>query len=266
MFHVPNTGDNYYVILANAGAGIQKIYIYNGDLSTGGTLLCDYTNNSTDFKFESIEILSFNAGASFKILIGCSPTATMSSANLFYELTQSCTLSPVPSAAPIFDGLPLDLVENTDQLFATDSHKLTPHGMRRLEDFFRSAGAFGYAVYGHTDSRASDEYNMRLSQRRAKAVADVGYPCVVKPVMSSSGKGQSLLRSDADLQAPATHGARHYPGERRIVIHQQQVRLFFTLLLQLVGHLCIPRIGHDQDQARTEPCGRRSSVSVPPSS
>ena len=34
----------------------------------------------------------------------------------------------------------------------------------------------------------------------AKAVADVGYPCVVKPVMSSSGKGQSLLRSDADLQ------------------------------------------------------------------
>ncbi len=33
--------------------------------------------------------------------------------------------------------------------------------------------AFGYAVYGHTDSRASDEYNMKLSQRRAKAVADV---------------------------------------------------------------------------------------------
>ena len=65
------------------------------------------------------------------------------------------------------------LVENTDQLFATDSHKLTAAGLRRLEDFFRSAGAFGYAVYGHTDSRASDEYNMRLSQRRAKAVADV---------------------------------------------------------------------------------------------
>ncbi len=65
------------------------------------------------------------------------------------------------------------LVENTDNLFATDSHKLTAHGLRRLEDFFRSAGAFGYAVYGHTDSRASDEYNMRLSQRRAKSVADV---------------------------------------------------------------------------------------------
>ena len=34
-------------------------------------------------------------------------------------------------------------------------------------------GAFGYAIYGHTDSRASDEYNMKLSQRRAHAVAEV---------------------------------------------------------------------------------------------
>lgn len=65
------------------------------------------------------------------------------------------------------------LVENTDNLFATDSHKLTAAGLRRLEDFFSNAGAFGYAIYGHTDSRASDEYNMRLSERRAKSVADV---------------------------------------------------------------------------------------------
>ena len=31
-------------------------------------------------------------------------------------------------------------------------------------------------------------------------IARVGYPCVVKPVMSSSGKGQSVLRSDADVE------------------------------------------------------------------
>ncbi len=65
------------------------------------------------------------------------------------------------------------LVQNTDTLFATDSHKLTASGRSYLQQFFQQAGAFGYAVYGHTDSRASDEYNMRLSQRRAKAVADV---------------------------------------------------------------------------------------------
>ncbi len=65
------------------------------------------------------------------------------------------------------------LVENTDVLFDTDSARLKAAQRRRLEEFFRKAGAFGYAIYGHTDSRASDEYNMRLSQRRAEAVARV---------------------------------------------------------------------------------------------
>ncbi len=65
------------------------------------------------------------------------------------------------------------LVENTDTMFATDSAKLTASGRKYLTGFFQNAGAFGYAIYGHTDSRASDEYNMRLSDRRAKAVADV---------------------------------------------------------------------------------------------
>lgn len=77
------------------------------------------------------------------------------------------------------DGLPVCLdvntcaVANSDVLFATDSARLTRSGRAQLEEFFRSAGAFAYAIYGHTDSRASDEYNIRLSQRRAAAVADV---------------------------------------------------------------------------------------------
>lgn len=65
------------------------------------------------------------------------------------------------------------LVENTDTLFATDSARLTGAGRERLRKFFSQSGAFGYAIYGHTDSRASDEYNMSLSKRRAHAVAEV---------------------------------------------------------------------------------------------
>jgi outer membrane protein OmpA-like peptidoglycan-associated protein len=64
-------------------------------------------------------------------------------------------------------------VQNTDVLFATDSYQLTAAGRQWLQQFFASAGAFAYAVYGHTDSRASDEYNMRLSQNRANSVAGV---------------------------------------------------------------------------------------------
>ncbi|WP_305185617.1 OmpA family protein [Phaeovulum sp.] len=61
----------------------------------------------------------------------------------------------------------------TDQLFDTDRHVVTASGRSRLENFFRTAQARSFIITGHTDSRASDEYNMGLSQRRANAVAAV---------------------------------------------------------------------------------------------
>lgn len=65
-------------------------------------------------------------------------------------------------------------VMNSDQFFATDSFKITRQGKERLEEFFRTASATGFSISGHTDSRASDAYNMRLSLNRANTVAQVG--------------------------------------------------------------------------------------------
>jgi phosphoribosylglycinamide formyltransferase 2 len=39
-----------------------------------------------------------------------------------------------------------------------------------------------------------------LAELQAAIDGGIGYPCVVKPVMSSSGKGQSLLKSPADVE------------------------------------------------------------------
>ncbi|MFW8594274.1 OmpA family protein [Cribrihabitans neustonicus] len=63
-----------------------------------------------------------------------------------------------------------------DQFFATDRHQINAAGRARLQEFFRKAqagNARAFVIAGHTDSRASDEYNVRLSQRRADAVAAV---------------------------------------------------------------------------------------------
>src|SRR6186713_2617455 len=38
------------------------------------------------------------------------------------------------------------------------------------------------------------------SEELQKAVAEVGIPCVVKPLMSSSGKGQSTIKTEADIE------------------------------------------------------------------
>lgn len=62
----------------------------------------------------------------------------------------------------------------TDQFFATDKHFINAAGKERLRQFFQQANARAFIVAGHTDSRASDEYNIGLSERRANAVAQVG--------------------------------------------------------------------------------------------
>ncbi len=64
-------------------------------------------------------------------------------------------------------------VMNTDTLFATDSAHISAAGRQQLMSFFQQAGAISYTIVGHTDSRASDEYNLKLSLRRANAVAQV---------------------------------------------------------------------------------------------
>ena len=61
----------------------------------------------------------------------------------------------------------------SDQFFATDSYRIHKAGQARLANFFRTTGAVSYIITGHTDSRASDAYNMRLSFNRANAVAAI---------------------------------------------------------------------------------------------
>lgn len=61
----------------------------------------------------------------------------------------------------------------TDTLFANDEDRIANSDKQRLMAFFQQADAFGFLIYGHTDSNASDEYNIDLSNRRASMVAGV---------------------------------------------------------------------------------------------
>ncbi|CQD55672.1 phosphoribosylglycinamide formyltransferase 2 [Yersinia intermedia] len=84
-----------------------------------------------------------------------------------------------------------------------------------------------------------------------QAVRDIGYPCIVKPVMSSSGKGQSLIRSEEHLQAAweyAQQGGR--AGSGRVII-EGLVHFDFEITLLTIRavdgiHFCAP-IGHRQE-------------------
>jgi len=82
------------------------------------------------------------------------------------------------------------------------------------------------------------------------AVAALGFPCVVKPIMSSSGKGQSLVRSEKDVGPAweyAQAGGRAGKGK---VIVEGFIDFDFEITLLTVRHaggtsFCEP-IGHKQ--------------------
>lgn len=64
-------------------------------------------------------------------------------------------------------------VMNSDQFFATNSARISKSGRARLAEFFQKTDAVSYIITGHTDSRASDAYNLKLSYNRANAVAAI---------------------------------------------------------------------------------------------
>ena len=83
----------------------------------------------------------------------------------------------------------------TDQLFATDRYDISAAGRATLQNFFQTANAYGFLIYGHTDSRASDEYNIRLSNNRASAVASVAQGIGAR-VVDVKGFGERMPRAE----------------------------------------------------------------------
>lgn len=82
------------------------------------------------------------------------------------------------------------------------------------------------------------------------AVKEIGIPCVVKPVMSSSGHGQSIIKSEADIEAAwkeAQEGGR--AGAGRVIV-EGFVKFDYEITLLTVRSItgttfCEP-IGHIQ--------------------
>ena len=94
------------------------------------------------------------------------------------------------------------------------------------------------------------EFADNLDEFRAAAHA-IGMPCVVKPVMSSSGKGQSVIKTDADIQRAWDYGQQGgRTGKGRMIV-EGFIDFDYEITLLTVRHsggtsFCAP-IGHRQE-------------------
>lgn len=86
-----------------------------------------------------------------------------------------------------------------------------------------------------------------------KAVTEVGMPCVVKPLMSSSGKGQSTIKTEADIEKAWNYALEGSRGDVIEVIVEAFVNFNSEITLLTVTQrnnptlFCAP-IGHRQER------------------
>jgi phosphoribosylglycinamide formyltransferase 2 len=99
---------------------------------------------------------------------------------------------------------------------------------------------------------ANYRYAANLKELKA-AVDNIGMPCVIKPLMSSSGKGQSVIRMAADVEAAWNYAQSGKRGDQVEVIVEAFVTFNseITLLTVTQDHaptlFCLP-IGHRQER------------------
>ncbi len=98
------------------------------------------------------------------------------------------------------------------------------------------------------------EYRYAASAKALhEAVAIIGMPCVVKPLMSSSGKGQSTIKTEADIQKAWDYSQEGSRGDVAEVIAEAFVNFNYEITLLTVTQnnnptlFCAP-IGHRQER------------------
>jgi len=91
------------------------------------------------------------------------------------------------------------------------------------------------------------------SEELKKAVLEVGIPCVVKPLMSSSGKGQSTIKMESDIEKAWDYAVEGSRGDVVEVIVEAFVKFNSEITLLTVVQnnnptlFCAP-IGHRQER------------------
>ena len=86
-----------------------------------------------------------------------------------------------------------------------------------------------------------------------QAIKTVGLPCIVKPVMSSSGKGQKLIKTQEEVPLAWENATKNMRGDRVKVIVEEFINFISEITLLTIRQsnsstIFCPPIGHQQEQ------------------
>ena len=183
-----------------AGLGLGAQYLFNDTFGLQADLRHQWSKAEVgidgDNQKETIGNTLFNLGGLFRFGAPAPVVAEAAPEPAPIAAAPEPMPEPAPAPAPVCEPTNETISVGAEKLFGFDKAALKAEGKAALDEAAAKIKANpeikAVIVTGHTDRIGSDAYNQKLSERRAKQVADyLVAQGVDSGIISSAGKGES---------------------------------------------------------------------------
>jgi phosphoribosylglycinamide formyltransferase 2 len=154
----------------------------------------------------------------------------------------------------------------TEQLYGYEKNGVTVVPSAKAANFTMNRKLIRDLASKELGVKTADYFYASTYDAFLAAVAAIGYPCVVKPLMSSSGKGQSVLKQDADCKKVWEYAIHQSRGDIKEVIIESFIPFDSEITLLTVTQkngetLFCPPIGHRQERGDYQESWQPAAIS-----
>jgi phosphoribosylglycinamide formyltransferase 2 len=155
----------------------------------------------------------------------------------------------------------------TERFYEYEKQGITVVPSAKAANFTMNRKAIRDLAAKELDLRTANYRYATSAEELQKAVTEVGMPCVVKPLMSSSGKGQSTIKTEADIGKAWNYAVEGSRGDVVEVIVEAFVKFNSEITLLTVTQnngstlFCAP-IGHRQERGDYQESWQPAHVSA----
>jgi phosphoribosylglycinamide formyltransferase 2 len=151
----------------------------------------------------------------------------------------------------------------TERFYDYEKHGITVVPSAKAANYTMNRKAIRDLASKELGLRTAEYLYAATSEEFKSAVSKIGIPCVVKPLMSSSGKGQSVIKSEGDIEKSWNYAMEGSRGDYKEIIVEEFIKFNSEITLLTVTQkngntLFCPPIGHRQErgdyQESWQPC------------
>ncbi|MBO5686574.1 MAG: ATP-grasp domain-containing protein, partial [Alistipes sp.] len=137
----------------------------------------------------------------------------------------------------------------TERLYELEQQGLSVVPSARAVNFTMNRKAIRDLAAKELGLKTAKYFYAKSFEELKEAAAKIGFPCVIKPLMSSSGKGQSVAYSADDLEHSWNYGCEGSRGDIKELIIEEFIQFDSEITLLTVTQkngptLFCPPIGH----------------------